>query len=119
MDYECFLNKDTKLPMMYMPDGIRATLELMHAPKEAINVRSSYNLSGMSFDPQMIHDSIKRHYPDFKVNYKTDFRQEIADTWPQSIDDTVATKEWGWKPSYDLDSMVDDMIMQLKPKLLK
>lgn len=118
-DYECFLSKDTMLPMMYMPDGIRATLDLMHAPTEAIKIRSSYNLAGMSFDPQEIHESIKRHYPDFKVNYKIDFRQEIANSWPSSIDDSEANKDWGWKPSYDLESMVDDMILQLKPKLLK
>lgn len=118
-DYECFLTKDTMLPMMYMPDGIRATLDLMHAPEEAIKIRSSYNLAGMSFDPQEIHASIKRHYPDFKVNYKIDFRQEIANSWPSSIDDSEANKDWGWKPSYDLESMVDDMILHLKPKLLK
>lgn len=119
LDYECFLEKNTALPMMYMPDGIRATLELMHAPEDSIKVRSSYNLSGMSFDPQQIHESIKRHYPNFKVNYKPDFRQKIADTWPSSLDDSVANRDWGWKPSYDLDSMVDDMILNLKPKLLK
>jgi nucleoside-diphosphate-sugar epimerase len=118
-DYTCFLSKDTVLPMMYMPDGIRATLELMHAPENEINVRSSYNLSGMSFDPQMIYESIKRHYPNFKIHYKPDFRQQIADTWPKSIDDSVAKAEWGWKPEYDLDTMVDDMILHLKPKLTK
>ncbi len=118
-NYECFLSADTKLPMMYMPDGIRATLDLMHAPQKDISVRSSYNLAGMTFDPKIIHESIKRHYPDFKVNYKTDFRQGIADSWPQSIDDSVATRDWGWKPEYDLDSMVDDMIVKLKPKLIK
>ena len=118
-DYECFLTKDTMLPMMYMPDGIRATLDLMHAPAEAIKIRSSYNLAGMSFDPEQIHESIKRHYPDFKVNYNIDFRQEIANSWPSSIDDSEANRDWGWTPSYDLESMVDDMILQLKPKLLK
>lgn len=117
MDYECFLRADTGLPMMYMPDGIRATLELMHAPESSINIRSSYNLSGMSFTPDEIYQSIKRHYPDFKITYNLDFRQEIADSWPQSIDDSVAQKDWGWKPRFDLDSMVDDMIIQLKPKL--
>ena len=118
-DYECFLSEDTKLPMMYMPDGIRATLDLMHAPEDSISIRSSYNLAGMTFDPRLIHESIKRHYPDFKVSYKTDFRQDIANSWPQSIDDSVATKDWGWKPEFDLDAMVDDMIIKLKPKLLK
>lgn len=118
-NYECFLKGDTKLPMMYMPDGIRATLELMHAPSDSISVRSSYNLSGMSFDPDMIYKAIKQHYPDFEINYKTDFRQDIADTWPASIDDKVATRDWGWKPEYDLNSMVEDMILHLKPKLVK
>jgi len=118
-NYECFLEKDTELPMMYMPDGIRATLDLMHAPNDSVNIRSSYNLAGMSFDPQMIHDSIKRHYPEFEVTYKTDFRQEIANTWPKSIDDSVAKNDWGWVPEYDLKNMVDDMIKQLKLKLVK
>lgn len=118
LDYECFLSKDTMLPMMYMPDGIRATLDLMHAPESSIKIRSSYNIGGMSFDPQMIHESIQRHYPEFKVNYKGDFRQEIANSWPSSIDDSEANKDWGWKPGYDLTSMVDDMIIQLKHKLL-
>jgi nucleoside-diphosphate-sugar epimerase len=118
IDYECFLSKDTMLPMMYMPDGIRATLDLMHAPASSIKIRSSYNIAGMSFDPQMIHESIQRHYPDFNVNYKGDFRQEIANSWPSSIDDSEANKDWGWKPGYDLTSMVDDMIIQLKHKLL-
>jgi len=117
-DYECFLTKDTTLPMMYMPDGIRATLELMHAPEDSIKIRSSYNLAGMSFDPDQIFHAIKSYYPDFKINYKSDFRQKIADTWPQSIDDSGANIDWGWKPEYDLKKMVDDMIMHLKSELL-
>jgi nucleoside-diphosphate-sugar epimerase len=117
-NYECFLSEDTKLPMMYMPDGIRATLDLMHAPEDSISIRSSYNLAGMTFDPKVIYEAIHRHYPDFDISYKTDFRQGIADTWPQSIDDSIATKDWGWKPEYDLERMVSDMIEKLKIKLL-
>jgi len=116
-EYECFLSKNTTLPMMYMPDGIRATLEMMHADIDKLKIRSSYNIAGMSFNPEQIFQSIKRHYPDFKINYKPDFRQSIADSWPQSIDDRVAENEWGWKPGYNLDKMVDDMIFHLKPQL--
>ncbi len=112
--YTCFLKKDTALPMMYMPDAIRATLELMHAPQEKIKIRSSYNLAGMSFTPDEIAQDIKRHIPGFKISYEPDFRQQIADTWPQSIDDAVAREEWGWKPQYDLSSMTADMLMHLK-----
>jgi nucleoside-diphosphate-sugar epimerase len=103
---------------MYMPDGIRATLELMHATADQIKIRSSYNLAGMSFDPDQIYQAIKKYYPDFTIGYKPDFRQQIADTWPQSIDDREALKDWGWKPEYDLDKMVADMIYHLKPELL-
>ena len=117
-DYECFLTKNTTLPMMYMPDGIRATLELMHATEDQIKIRSSYNIAGMSFDPDEIYKEIKTHYPDFVINYKADFRQKIADTWPQSIDDLEANKDWGWKPEYDLKKMVEDMIKHLKSELL-
>ena len=117
-DYECFLTKNTTLPMMYMPDGIRATLELMHATEDQIKIRSSYNIAGMSFDPDQIYQAIKNHYPDFNITYKADFRQQIADTWPQSIDDSNANIDWGWKPEYDLKKMVDDMIKHLKPELL-
>ena len=117
-DYECFLNSKTALPMMYMPDGIRATLDLMHADADKIKVRSSYSIAGMTFDPEQIHAEIKKHYPDFKVSYKEDFRQQIADTWPRSIDDSIAQRDWGWKPEYDLESMVSDMIKNLKLKLL-
>ncbi len=117
-DYECFLTEDTKLPMMYMPDGIRATLELMHATEDQIKIRSSYNIAGMSFNPEQIFHAIKSHYPDFSISYKPDFRQQIADTWPQSIDDSNANKDWGWKPDYNLDKMVEDMIKHLKPELI-
>ena len=96
--YECFLKEDTYLPMMYMPDAIRATIELMEAPAEKITVRTSYNISGMSFSPKEIAAEIKKHIPDFTIAYKPDYRQAIADSWPQSIDDSVARKDWGWKP---------------------
>lgn len=111
--YECFLSEDTYLPMMYMPDAIRATIELMEAPKEAINVRTSYNLSAISFSPKEIAESIKKHIPEFTISYKPDSRQAIANSWPQSIDDSVARKDWGWKPEYDLDAMTADMLKNL------
>ena len=112
--YECFLREDTYLPMMYIPDAIRATIELMEAPASSISVRTSYNLSGMSFSPKEIAASLKKHIPDFTISYKPDYRQAIADSWPQSIDDSVAQKDWGWKQEYDLDKMTADMLMNLK-----
>ncbi len=112
--YECFLQEDTYLPMMYMPDAIRATIELMEAPIEKIKVRTSYNLSGMSFSPKEIAAEIKKHLPQFTMTYKPDYRQAIADSWPQSIDDTVARKDWGWKEEYALPKMVKDMFENLK-----
>jgi nucleoside-diphosphate-sugar epimerase len=112
--YECFLREDTYLPMMYMPDAIRATIELMEAPAAKINVRHSYNLSGMSFSPREIATEIKKHVPEFTISYKPDYRQNIADSWPQSIDDSVATRDWGWKPEFDLEKMTGDMFLNLK-----
>ena len=112
--YDCFLKEDTYLPMMYMPDAIRATIELMEAPADKISVRTSYNLSGMSFSPKEITDAIKKHVNAFNVAYKPDYRQQIADSWPQSIDDSVARKDWGWKEEYDLEYMVADMLGNLK-----
>lgn len=111
--YECFLSEDTYLPMMYMPDAIRATIELMEAPAEKIKVRTSYNLSGMSFSPQEIAAAITKHIPDFHISYKPDYRQAIADSWPQSIDDSNARRDWGWKEKYDLAAMTADMLEQL------
>jgi nucleoside-diphosphate-sugar epimerase len=111
--YECFLKEDTYLPMMYMPDAIRATIELMEAPAEKIAVRTSYNLSGMSFSPEEIAAVIKEHIPEFAISYKPDYRQQIANSWPQSIDDSVARKDWGWKEEYDLKRMVKDMLENL------
>ena len=111
--YECFLKEDTYLPMMYMPDAIRATLELMEAPIEKINIRTSYNLSGMSFSPTEIAEEIKKHVKNFDIVYKPDSRQAIADSWPQSIDDNVARENWGWKEEYNLEGMTKDMLENL------
>ncbi len=94
--YESFLSENTRLPMMYMPDAIRATIELMEAPLDKIKIRSSYNLAGISFTPKQISDEIKKHISDFKITYSPDFRQSIADSWPTSINDTHAQKDWGW-----------------------
>lgn len=112
--YTSFLKEDTYLPMMYMPDAIRGTIELMEAPASKISVRHSYNLSAMSFSPKEIGAEIKKHIPDFKLDCQPDYRQSIADSWPQSIDDSVATKDWGWKPEYDLPKMTKDMLDNLK-----
>ena len=112
--YRCFLKKDTYLPMMYMPDAIRATIELMEAPAEKISVRTSYNLSAMSFSPQEIGASIQHHIPEFTLQYAPDYRQAIADSWPQSIDDSVARKDWGWKEEFDLAKMTADMLENLR-----
>ena len=100
--------------MMYMPDAIRGTIELMEAPAEKINVRHSYNLSGMSFSPKEIGAEVAKHIDGFTMSYKPDYRQTIADSWPQSIDDSVATRDWGWKPEYDLTAMTADMFANLK-----
>ena len=112
--YECFLNEDTYLPMMYISDAIRGTIELMEAPAEKISIRTSYNLSGMSFSPKEIAASIKKYIPEFTISYKPDYRQQIANSWPQSIDDTVARNDWGWKNEYDLDKMTREMLDNLK-----
>ena len=115
--YDCFLHEDTYLPMMYMPDAIRGTIELMEAPAEKISIRHSYNLSGMSFSPKEIAAEVKKHVPDFTIDYKPDYRQKIADGWPQSIDDSVAEKDWGWKAEYDLAKMTNDMFENLEKVL--
>ncbi len=103
--YECFLEPDTYLPMMYMDDAVKATINLMEAPSEKIKVRSSYNVTAMSFCPSEIADEIKKQVPDFEITYKADFRQDIADSWPDSIDDSNARQDWGWQPGYDLEKM--------------
>lgn len=111
--FNCFLREDSLLPMMYMPDAIKATLDLMEAPRESIKIRSSYNLGAMSFSPLDIYQSILKHYPSFEIEYQPDFRQAIADSWPDSIDDTCAKKDWGWKPDYDLNAMTVDILENL------
>ncbi|MGL2965240.1 L-threonine 3-dehydrogenase [Flavobacterium sp. XGLA_31] len=112
--YECFLSEETALPMMYMDDAIRATVEIMQAPSEAIKIRSSYNLSGVSFTPKEIAAEIKKHIPDFTITYKPDFRQKIADSWPASIDDSRAREDWNWKHEFDMASMTVEMLEHLK-----
>ena len=112
--YTCFLKEDTYLPMMYMPDAIRATIELMEAPQKSVGIRTSYNLSAMSFSPQEVAASIRTHLPDFSISYSPDYRQQIADSWPQSIDDSVARSDWGWKEEYNLTAMTADMLKNLR-----
>lgn len=113
--YTSFLSEDTALPMMYMEDAIRATIELMEAPVENIKIRSSYNLAGISFTPEDLTKSIRKHQPDFTINYAPDFRQKIADTWPNSIDDSAAKTDWGWQEKYDIDAMVKVMLDNVNP----
>lgn len=112
--FECFLKAETRLPMMYMPDAIRATLELMDAPVENLSHHYAYNLHAMSFSPEEIAAEIQKHIPEFKISYKPDFRQQIADSWVDNIDDSVARKDWGWNHKYDLAAMTEDMIVNLR-----
>ena len=114
--YTCFLGPDTALPMMYMPDAVRATLELMQAPAAQVQIRTSYNLAGVSFTPAELAAEIARQRPGFSISYAPDFRQAIADSWPRSIDDSRATADWGWRPQYDLAAMSADMLTQLANK---
>lgn len=115
--YTSFLSENTYLPMMYMDDAIRGTIELMEAPAEQMKTRMAYNLSAMSFSPKEIAGAIQKHIPDFTIDYNPDFRQAIADGWPKSIDDSTARADWGWKNDFDLDKMTADMLMHLKQKL--
>lgn len=117
--FHCFLREDTALPMMYMPDAIRATLELMQAPADSLSVRSSYNLAGMSFTPAEVAAAIRAERPDFQISYEPDFRQQIADSWPASIDDAEARRDWHWQPEYDLGKMTKDMLIHLAEKYEK
>lgn len=113
-NYECFLSENTALPMMYMDDAIRATIEIMQAKDEDVKIRSSYNLAGVSFTPREIAVEIQQHIPNFSISYKPDFRQKIADSWPASIDDSSAQKDWNWKHKFDLASMTVEMLENLK-----
>lgn len=114
--YECFLSENTTLPMMYMPDAIKATIGIMQADYDKVKVRSSYNIAGFSFSPAEIAAEIKKHIPDFKISYNPDYRQQIAASWPKSIEDTQAYQDWGWKPDFNLSLMTKDMICNLKAK---
>lgn len=117
--YICFLNGETTLPMMYMDDAVKATMDIMSAPAEKIKIRSSYNLAAISFNPEEIAASIRKQIPEFAISYEPDFRQAIADSWPQSIDDQRAREDWGWKYSYDLDAITNEMLKNLSPKYVK
>lgn len=108
--YTCFLREEQRLPMMYMPDAIKATLALMDADDDKLRIRSSYNVASLSFSPAELAKQIKKHLPDFSIDYAPDFRQQIAETWPESIDDNYARLDWDWKPDYDLADMVKDML---------
>ena len=114
--YECFLAQNTELPMMFMEDAIKATVAIMSAKTEAIKIRSSYNLAAISFTPEEIAESIKKHIPNFEINYTPDFRQAIADSWPKRIDDTPARQDWNWNHSYTLDEITQEMLSQLGKK---
>jgi nucleoside-diphosphate-sugar epimerase len=111
--YDCFLTEDTALPMMFMEDAVKATLDIMNAKAEEIKIRSSYNLSAISFTPKQLAAEIVKHIPEFTINYKPDFRQKIANSWPNSIDDTSARQDWGWSHSYDLEGIANEMLTQL------
>ena len=118
-NYKCFLKADTKLPMVFMEDAIRATIELMQTPKENIKTRTSYNLGSMSLNPSEIYEAIKKQYPSFEIEYQPDFRQVIADNWPKSIDDKEARNDWGWEPKFNLKSMTSVMLEKLEEKYNK
>ena len=117
--YNCFLSENTELPMMFMDDAINATINIMKAPSESIKIRSSYNLSAISFTPKQIVESIKKHLPNFTIAYKPDFRQTIADSWPKSIDDSEARKDWNWNHKFDLDAITSEMLTNLEKKTLQ
>jgi nucleoside-diphosphate-sugar epimerase len=115
--YECYLSEETSLPMMYMPDAIKATIGLMEAPISQIDIRSSYNVGAISFTPKEIAASIQKYIPDFTITYKSDFRQALADSWPNSVDDSKARADWNWEHDFDLDRMTKDMLDNIKVKI--
>lgn len=114
--YECFLSENTRLPMMFMPDAIKGTIDLMEADPDNVKIRSSYNLSAINFTPKELSLEIAKHIPDFTISYRSDFRQQIADSWPESIDDTEARNDWGWKSEYDLAAMTEIMLREIAKK---
>ncbi|MBL6658115.1 MAG: NAD-dependent epimerase/dehydratase family protein [Flavobacteriales bacterium] len=113
-EYTCFLSEKTTLPMMHMNDAIRATMEIMEAPSENVKIRSSYNVAGLSFSPQELASEIQKHISEFKINYQSDYRQDIADSWPKSIDDSEAKTDWNWKSSFNLQGLTTDMLTNIK-----
>ena len=115
--YECFLGPESDLPMMFMSDAIKATIDLMEADASQLSLRSSYNVAGICFNPRQLAEEIKKHIPEFEITYKPDFRQAIADSWPACIDDTVAKKDWGLSFEYDLPKMTELMITEIRKKL--
>ncbi|MDD5571787.1 MAG: NAD-dependent epimerase/dehydratase family protein [Bacteroidales bacterium] len=117
--YTCFVNEGTRLPMMYMPDCLKATIDLMQADFSKLKHHSDFNVGAMSFSVTELAASIKKYIPDFQIKYEPDYRQKIADSWPNSVDDSAARKEWGWKPSYDLDAMTQDMLKVIGEKYKK
>ncbi len=114
--YTCFVREDTRLPMMYMPDCLKATISLLKADFNKLKHHCDFNVSAMSFSVKELADSIKKYIPEFEISYQPDYRQKIADSWPNSIDDSCAREEWGWKPDYDLDAMTRDMLNALQKK---
>ena len=116
-NYECFLTADTALPMLFMPDAIQATIQLMETERLQLSIHSAYNLGGMSITPDQVYREIRKEIPGFTISYKPDFRQAIADTWPQSVDDSLASKDWGFKQNYDLEKMTGIMLKEIRNKL--
>jgi len=117
--YECFLDKDTTLPMLFMSDAIEATVSLMEAPSDSLSIHTGYNIGGLSFSPADLAEEIRKHLPDFTITYKPDFRQAIAETWPESIDDSVARRDWGYSPHHDLPGLTQVMLEKIREKLNK
>jgi nucleoside-diphosphate-sugar epimerase len=115
--YTCYLREDTMLPMMYMPDAIKAAIQLMNAERSKLTILVGYNVAAFSFTPGQIAEEIRKHIPNFEIEYKPDFRQKIADSWPRSLDDSLARREWGWKPDWTFEAMVKDMLERLSRKL--
>ncbi len=115
--FRCFLSRDAQLPMMYMPDAIRATIELMNAEPDSVSLHDAYNITALSFTPAELADEIRKHIPDFKIEYEPDYRQKIADSWPNNIDDSVARRDWGWYPEIGLADLVEDMLINIQKKI--